>query len=126
MKTLAIAIILAAAVQAQQIAVWNETTKTYVAVRAGTGIKVDLTAKTISATATVVKPRVYGTVLPFASTSNGWAVPFGAIPSSMVIWVNGLRYVIGTDYTVVAGLIAAINPSMMSADAMVVVDYDQQ
>jgi hypothetical protein len=110
---------------AQQIAVWNEVTKTYVAVKAGANIKVDLTAKTISAVIPPApKPRVFGQVLTF--TTDGWLVPFGAVPSSIVITVNGLRYTLGIDYLVTAGMITAIDPSMMSSDSLVVVDFDQQ
>lgn len=111
---------------AQQIAVWNETTKSYVGVKAGPGITVDLAAKTISTTAPAAKPRIYGTLVKFDATTNKWTVPFGAVPSSMTVFVNGLRYTLGIDYTLSAGTITPIVPSMMTADALVVADYDQQ
>ena len=113
----------ALSLHAQQIAVWNDATKTYVAVKAGAGIVVDLTAKTISAP--TPKPRIYGTVAQRAAAGNGWNVPVGAAPASLTIYVNGLRYTLGIDYTLTAGVITPINPAIMTADALVIADYDQ-
>lgn len=123
MKALTLTLILAAVASAQQIAVWNDASKSYVAVKAGAGIKIDMAAKTISATAATPKVRMYGVVLPYQSISRGWALPSGAVADSIAIWCNGLRYTLGIDYVVSSGLITAISTSRMTADMLVVVDY---
>jgi hypothetical protein len=118
---------------AQQIAVWNDTTKSYVAVKAGNGIKVDLVAKTISATAVATKPRVFNAVLAYDTLTQCWPVPGGAVPASVAVTVNGLRYLPGIDYTVETSaswpgqsILKAGKFGSMPADSLVVVDYDQQ
>jgi hypothetical protein len=119
---------------AQQLAVWNDATKTYVALTAGPGIKIDLAAKTISATAPTVKPRKYNAALVYDSVCACWPLPALAVPASVVVTVSGLRYLPGFDYTIETSAswpgqsVLKANPTLgnMPFDGLVVVDYDPQ
>lgn len=78
----------------------------------------------IDAVPAVAKVRTYGTVLTYDAAAAGWHAPAGS--SNLVVYVNGLRYTQGTDYSISspAGLITALADNMQPA-SLVVVDYDK-
>jgi hypothetical protein len=80
---------------------------------------------TISVTPSEVPQRKYGQILPFDASQSAWVLPASA--TNIVVFVNGLRYTSGVDYsattTTGAVFIRALGTNMTAAD-VVVVDYD--
>ena len=71
-------------------------------------------------------PRHYGAVLSYDSTAAGWPVPAGA--SNFSVWVNGLHYTQGVDYSIAGGILKPLDTtpdSNMQPGFLVTADYDQ-
>lgn len=67
--------------------------------------------------------RVYGEKLAYDATVTGWKVPAGA--RNVEVFVNGLHYWPGVQYTLDAGTIKPLNTNMLS-DFDVRINYDPQ
>ena len=71
-------------------------------------------------------PRHYGAVLSYDSTAAGWPVPAGS--SNFAVWVNGLHYTQGVDYSIAGGILKPVDASPdsnMQPGFLVTADYDQ-
>ncbi len=72
--------------------------------------------------ASTAKIRTYNAVLTYDAVNRNWPLPTTA--SSIVITVNGVRYVPGVDYNVAASKLTALKDNLLPGD-LVVADYDQ-
>jgi hypothetical protein len=59
----------------------------------------------------VLPVRVIGEKLAYDTAAAGWRIPAGAV--NVELYVNGLHYWQGPDYTVDAGVIKAISTNLM-------------
>jgi hypothetical protein len=80
-----------------------------------------IAAALISSGQTTVKTRIYNARLLRVAT-NAWQIPSTA--TNVCVYVNGLRYRPGGDYSIAAGKVTAL-ANTMPADALVIADYDQ-
>jgi hypothetical protein len=78
--------------------------------------------------------RAFGKVLSYDSASGTYRIPGGGTATvayvNMVVFVNGLRYTEGIDYTFAAGFVTPLLPATNwpapGAGTIVVADFDQQ
>jgi hypothetical protein len=70
----------------------------------------------------VARPRVYDQALVYNTALGIWSVP--ATAANVVVYVNGIRYHLGTDYQINAGTIKALGNNMQPG-FLITVDYDQ-
>ena len=79
-------------------------------------------AGALAQTTVATTKRVYNVQLTYNATAKAWTIPTAA--SNLAIFVNGLRYFPGDDYTLAPGLVKAYRDNM-PATARVVADYDK-
>ena len=101
---------------------WDWTARRYVWYTLGSGFTI--TGQTISVTSVAQPVRVYDVKLT-RDPDGSYQLPTGALSSSVVVHVNGLRYVRGVDYTIVGGKVTPSYTWALDTFWDVRVDYDR-
>lgn len=123
----AILLVMAVAVIAQTtgnllIPVWDWSARRYIWYSLGDGFTV--TGQTISVTPAVLPVRVYD-VRVTREMDGSYQLPAGAVASSVVVHVNGLRYNRDDDYGIVGDKIVPKYPWTSDIYWTVRIDYDR-
>jgi hypothetical protein len=70
---------------------------------------------------TPAKVRKYDQVLTYDAAAKGWTLPAGS--GAVVVYVNGLRYRAGADYTIANGRVTPTSDNMLP-EHLVTIDFD--
>lgn len=111
----------------QQVPVWDTSANAgkggYIWPALGESLTISDTLLLNAASAAATKRR-YDVMLFYSANTKAWLIPT-ATAKNVVIYVNGLRYRAGTDYTIMLNQVIPVSTTNWRPDALVVADYEE-
>lgn len=114
----------------QQIPVWDTSANAgkggYIWPALGSTLAINNSLIDITAapSTTATAKRRYDVMLFYSDNTKAWVIP-SAAPRNVVVYCNGLRYRIGTDYTLMINQVIPVSTVNWRPDALVVADFEE-